>query len=60
MPSAKLTNATPRAWQVLQQGDQVFQVAAEAIEAPADHDVKPAASGVSHQIIQLAGGPSTR
>jgi hypothetical protein len=52
MPSAKLTNATPSGLQVLEQRDQVPQIASEAIQPPADHDVEPAASGVLREVIQ--------
>jgi len=45
MPSARLTNATPSAWSLLEQGNQVLQVAPEPVEAPA-HDDKPALSGI--------------
>jgi hypothetical protein len=38
--------------EILQQRDQVLQVAAKPIEPPADHDVEPAALGIGQKPIE--------
>jgi len=52
MPSARLTNAIPSRLQLVEQCDQVFEIAPESIKTPADQHVEPAAPGVSDEIIE--------
>jgi hypothetical protein len=38
--------------QLVEERDQVFQIAPEPIEPPADQDVEPAAPGVRNQLVE--------
>ncbi len=61
MPSASATKAIPRACQLVQEQQQVTQVAPESVEPPADDGVDPMPSDRSRELIEApVGGPSNR
>ena len=52
MPSPRLTNADAERLQLVEQRDQVLEVAPEPIESPAHQHVEPAPLGIGQELIE--------
>src|SRR5262245_37541062 len=51
-PLRQADKGNPERLELVEQRDQVLQIAPQAIEAPADDDVEPTAPGIADQIVQ--------